>query len=308
MLDQRNGTNTLGIVFFCLVFGTILGSMGDKAKPVIDFFSVVFQVIMKMIVGVIWLTPVGICSVIAGKILSVEDIALMITQLSWFVTTMIIGVFIYQLFIMQFIYFVIVRKNPFKLYWSLIEATLTAFATASTAAALPITFTIMEKRVRIDPRILRFVLPIGCNINMDGTALFIAVASIFIAQMHQIPIDFGKMLTVCFTSTAASFSSASVPSAAVVLLMVVLSAIDAPTDNVTLLFAIDWLVDRFRTTNNMLGDCYAAAVVEKLSIQELIDCDPIYETSSIGINIRNEQEILNPSEVGVNRLLNEEIN
>lgn len=110
------------------------------------------------------------------------------------------------------------------------------------AAALPITFRSMNDKLRIDPRITRFVLPIGCNINMDGTALFIAVASIFIAQMSGMTLGFGELVTVLLTSTAASMSSASVPSAALVLLLVVLSAIDAPVTNVTLLFTIDWFV------------------------------------------------------------------
>lgn len=110
------------------------------------------------------------------------------------------------------------------------------------AAALPVTFRCMNDKLRIDQRITRFVLPIGCNINMDGTALFISIASIFIAQMSGMTLGFGELITVLLTSTAASMSSASVPSAALVLLLVVLTAIDAPVQDVTLLFAVDWFV------------------------------------------------------------------
>ncbi|XP_049823798.1 excitatory amino acid transporter isoform X2 [Aethina tumida] len=305
-IRYRSGTNTLGIVFFCLIFGTILGTLGPKAKLVIDFFSVIFEVIMKMVNGVIWLTPIGISSVIAGKILSVDDIVLVISQLVWFIATVVLGVYIYQLIIMQLIYLAFVRKNPFKYYLGLVQGTLTAFATASTAAALPVTFTLMDKKVKIDPRISRFVLPIGCNINMDGTALFIAVASIFIAQMNGVHLGVGEIVTVCFTSTAASFSSASVPSAALVLLLMVLSAIDTPDQDVSLLFAVDWLVDRFRTTNNMLGDCYAAAVVEKLSKKELMACDAIQDNPN-GFNNHidsNTERDLEPTEIIIEGLTN----
>lgn len=100
----------------------------------------------------------------------------------------------------------------------------------------------MNEKLRVDPRITRFVLPIGCNINMDGTALYISVASIFVAQMAGMKLGSGELITVLLTSTAASMSSASVPSAALVLLLVVLTAIEAPVQDVTLLFAIDWLV------------------------------------------------------------------
>ncbi|XP_018575259.1 excitatory amino acid transporter isoform X2 [Anoplophora glabripennis] len=302
IIKYRAGTNTLGIVFFCLIFGTILGTLGSKGKIVIEFFSVIFDVVMKMVTGVIWLTPIGISSVIAGKILSVTDIVLVISQLGWFIATVILGVFLYQLIIMQLIYLVFVKKNPFKYYLGLVQGTLTAFATASTAAALPVTFTLMDEKVKVDPRITRFVLPIGCNINMDGTAMFIAIASIFIAQMNGITLRIGEIVTVCFTSTAASFSSASVPSAALVLLLMVLSAINTPVQDVSLLFAVDWLVDRFRTTNNMLGDCYAAAVVEKLSKKELMACDALLSQETTSFENHNnaknlEREFIEPTDI-----------
>ncbi|XP_011309108.1 excitatory amino acid transporter isoform X1 [Fopius arisanus] len=274
VIQYRSGTNTLGIVFFCLVFGTFLGTLGEKkGQIVIEFFKAVFEVIMRMVSTVMWMTPIGITSVIAGKILGVNDLALVMSQLAWFIVTVVVGVFFYQLVVMQLIYLAIVRKNPFKFYAGLAQGTLTAFAMASTAAALPVTFRLMTEKLSVDPRVTRFVLPIGCNINMDGTALFVSTASIFIAQMNGIFLGFGEIVTVILTSTAASVSSASVPSAALVLLLVVLSAIDAPVQDVSLLFAIDWFVDRVRTTNNMLGDCYAAAVVEHLSKKELMALD-----------------------------------
>ncbi|XP_052869828.1 excitatory amino acid transporter isoform X1 [Anopheles cruzii] len=283
IVEYRPGTNSLGIVFFCLVFGTLLGTIGSRGYVVVQFFSAIFEVIMKMVTGVMWLTPVGISSLIAGKILSVNDIAFVMTQLAWFIFTIALGVFLYQWIILQAIYFVFLRKNPFKFYLGLIQPILTGFATASTAAALPLTFRCMNERLKIDSRITRFVLPIGCNINMDGTALFISVASIFVAQMSNMALNVGQVVTVILTSTAASMSSASIPSAALVLLLIALSAIDAPINNATILFAVDWFVDRIRTTNNLLGDCYAAAIVEYLSRHELqrSDIDAYYKDDDV---------------------------
>lgn len=153
------------------------------------------------------------------------------------------------------------------------QSWMTAFATASTAAALPVTFRCMHENNHVDPRISKFVIPIGATVNMDGTALFVTVASIFIAQMNGIDLDAGQLVTVVLTSTAASIASASVPSAALVLMLIVLTAIDAPYQDVSLLWAIDWFVDRCRTTNNMLGDAYGAAIVEALSKKELEEMD-----------------------------------
>ncbi|XP_075974867.1 excitatory amino acid transporter 2 isoform X2 [Anticarsia gemmatalis] len=291
VVAYRSGTNTLGLVFFCLVFGSLLGTLGPKGQVVIDFFQAIFEVIMKMVTGVMWFTPVGVSSVIAGKILGVNDVAQVMSQLAWFIATVAVGVFFYQLIVMQLIYFLFLRRNPYKFYWGLSHAMLTASATASTAAALPVTFRAMEGPLQIDPRITRFVLPIGCNINMDGTALFLAVASVFVCQMNNLHLGFAQLATIFLTSTAASVSSASVPSAAMVLLLVVLAAVDAPTHDVSLLFAVDWLVDRIRTTNNMLGDCYAAAVVEHMSKNELMACDALTQDPINGLTPNTDVDI-----------------
>lgn len=242
MLKYRSGTNTLGIVFFCLVFGSVLGKLGDRGKVVTEFFSVIFEVTMRILTSAMWLTPIAVASLIATKIVEVPNISLATSQLALFILTVLVGVLIYQLIVLQLIYFAILKRNPFAFYRQLITPMMTAFATASTAAALPITFDCMENKLKIDPRITRFVLAIGCNINMDGTALFLAVATLFIAQLNKMELGVGEYATICIAATAASMSSASVPSAALVLLLIVLSVIDAPLEDVGLLFTVDWLV------------------------------------------------------------------
>lgn len=132
VISYRSGTNTLGIVFFCLTFGTILGTIGEKGQVVISFFSAIFEVIMKMVIlTCMWLSPIGISSVIAGKILDVEDLNLIISQLLLFIITVASGVFFYQFIVLQLIYFSIIKKNPFKFYAELIQPMLYSFATAS---------------------------------------------------------------------------------------------------------------------------------------------------------------------------------
>lgn len=132
VIQHRSGTNTLGIVFFCLTFGTILGTMGEKGEVVVKFFSVIFEVVMRMVIlTCMFLSPIGITSVIMGKILDVEDLSLVISQLLMFIITVASGVFFYQFIVLQIIYFLIVRKNPFKFYTELIQPMLYAFATAS---------------------------------------------------------------------------------------------------------------------------------------------------------------------------------
>lgn len=130
-LQYRSGTNTLGIVVFCLVFGMLLSTIGPKRQIVIDFFGAVFEVTMKMVTCVIWLSPIGISSVIAGKILTVENLTIIMSQLMWFILTVVTGVLINHLILVQVIYYVFFRRNPFKFYCKLIEPLVTGAATAS---------------------------------------------------------------------------------------------------------------------------------------------------------------------------------
>jgi len=128
----RNGTNTLGIIVFCLVFGTVLGSSGKRGDVVKDFFYVVNEVVLKIVTGIMWLSPVGVASVIMSKILSVTELGSVMSTLSLFILTCVIGIMLYQIVFQNLLYLLIVRKNPFKFYFNLLEPWVTAFATAST--------------------------------------------------------------------------------------------------------------------------------------------------------------------------------
>ena len=122
----------LGIIFFCMAFGVVLGAVGKKAAGVIEFFAVIDEVIMKMVTAIMWISPIGISSVIAAKILDVENLGTVMTQLTMFILTACGGVFLYQFTILQAIYFFFVRKNPFRFWATMFQAWMTAFATAST--------------------------------------------------------------------------------------------------------------------------------------------------------------------------------
>lgn len=132
-LQYRAGVNTLGLVLFSIVFGIMVANSGARGRIVAEFFEAIFEIMMRLISGTVMiLTPIGVASIIAGKILSVHDLSHVMAQLAWFIVTVLIGVFIYQLVILQLIYLVMLRKNPFKFYYALLQPMLTAFACAST--------------------------------------------------------------------------------------------------------------------------------------------------------------------------------
>lgn len=124
----------------------------------------------------------------------------------------------------------------------MLQAWVTALGTASSAATLPVTFRCLEENLGVDKRVTRFVLPIGATVNMDGTALYEAVAALFIAQMNGIEFNIGEVIVVSLTATAASIGAASIPSAGLVTLLLVLTAVGLPTEDISMIFAVDWFL------------------------------------------------------------------
>ncbi|XP_036289835.1 excitatory amino acid transporter 3 isoform X4 [Pipistrellus kuhlii] len=227
-----DGINVLGLIVFCLVFGLVIGKMGEKGQILVDFFNALTDATMKIIQIIMWLA-------------------------------------IHSIVILPLIYFIVVRKNPFRFAMGMAQALLTALMISSSSATLPVTFRCAEENNQVDKRITRFVLPVGATINMDGTALYEAVAAVFIAQLNDMDLSIGQIVTISVTATAASIGAAGVPQAGLVTMVIVLSAVGLPTEDVTLIIAVDWFLDRFRTMVNVLGDAFGTGIVEKLSKKEL---------------------------------------
>ena len=182
-----------------------------------------------------------------------------------------------------------------------VQAIMTAWSTASSSATLPVTIKCLEEKNGIDGRISRFVLPIGATINMDGTALYEAVSAIFIAQMIDRPLRFSQVIAISITSTAASIGAAGIPNAGIVTMVMVLDTVGLPTKAVAMILSVDWLLDRFRTAVNVLGDSLGAGIVHHFSSKELKDIDKMNNwknawNSSRGSTIQSSfNQSINPS-------------
>uniref|UniRef100_A0A3B4B8U2 Amino acid transporter n=1 Tax=Periophthalmus magnuspinnatus TaxID=409849 RepID=A0A3B4B8U2_9GOBI len=272
-LQFKSGMNVLGLIGFFIAFGICMGKMGERAKLMIDFFNILNEIVMKLVIMIMWYSPFGIACLICGKIISIKDLEVVAKQLGMYMITVIIGLIIHGAIFLPSIYFVIVRKNPFTFFLGIFQAWITALGTASSAGTLPVTFRCLEENLGIDKRVTRFVLPVGATINMDGTALYEAVAAIFIAQMNGIHLDPGQIVTVSLTATLASVGAASIPSAGLVTMLLILTAVGLPTQDISLLVAVDWLLDRFRTSVNVVGDSYGAGIVYHMSKAELDELD-----------------------------------
>ncbi|KAH7644329.1 excitatory amino acid transporter 2-like protein [Dermatophagoides farinae] len=265
----KDGSNILGLIVFCTAFGIICGQLGSEAETMIRFFVILNEIVMRLVVICMWYSPIGIASLIIAKILAIQDMYTMAQQLGLYMLTVITGLLIHAIITLPGIYFIVTRKNPLTFFKGMLQAWVTALGTASSAATLPITFRCLEENNHIDKRVTRFVLPVGATVNMDGTALYEAVAAIFIAQMNAVEFNIGQIIIVSLTSTAASIGAASVPSAGLVTMLLVLTALGLPTKDISMIIAVDWFLDRIRTSINVLGDAYGAGVVYHLSREEL---------------------------------------
>ncbi|VDN09212.1 unnamed protein product [Dibothriocephalus latus] len=245
--------------------------MGPSARLMLDFFIIMNEIIMRLVRLIMWYAPVGIVFLIIGKILGLQDLAGTAAGLGLYMLTVISGLFLHLFVTLMGIYFLVCRKNPFVYFKGLFQAFFMALGTASSSATLPITFKCLEETLGIDARVTRFVLPIGATVNMDGTALYEAVACIFIAQINEITLSIGQLITISITATLAAIGAASVPSAGLVTMVLVLTSVGLPVNDITLILAVDWMLDRIRTSINVMGDAYGAGVVAHLCRKQLVN-------------------------------------
>uniref|UniRef100_A0A672G6G0 Amino acid transporter n=1 Tax=Salarias fasciatus TaxID=181472 RepID=A0A672G6G0_SALFA len=256
--------NVLGIVIFSATMGLLLGRMGERGSPLINVCQCINECVMKIINAAVWYFPFGIVFLVAGKILDMQDPSTLGLKLGWYGVTVLAGLFVHGLVLLPGFYFLLTRQNPFRYIRGLLQAMVIALATSSSSATLPITMKCLLENCRVDRQIARFVLPVGATINMDGTALYEAVAAIFIAQVNDYELDFGQLVTISITATAASIGAAGIPQAGLVTMVIVLTSVGLPPDDITLIVAIDWILDRFRTMINVLGDALAAGIIAHL--------------------------------------------
>lgn len=258
-----NGSMLQVILFVILIGIGLILIEEKKAKPVVDFFKGLNEVIMKIIDMIMLFSPYGVFALMASLIVEIPDFSTL-GALGIYGLTVLLGLFMMTFMFYPALLMIFAKVNPIKFFKAIAPAQLLAFSTSSSAATLPVTMECVTEHVGVDEEVSSFVLPLGATVNMDGTSLYQAVAAIFIAQaMLPFPLDLNTQLMIVVTATLASIGSAAVPSAGMVMLVIVLGQAGIPEAGLALIFAIDRPLDMCRTVVNVTSDATIATIVAK---------------------------------------------
>lgn len=260
---MTDNASMLQVILFVILIGIGLILIEEqKAKPVVDFFKGLNDVILKIIDIIMMGAPIGVFALMSALMVEIPDFSTL-NALLVYALTVVLG-----LLIMVFVFYptmliVLAKYSPVKFFKAISPAQLLAFSTSSSAATLPVTMERVTEHVGVDEEVSSFVLPLGATVNMDGTSLYQSVAAVFIAQAMGIPLDLPTQLMIVVTATLASIGSAAVPSAGMVMLVIVLGQAGIPEAGLALIFAIDRPLDMCRTVVNVTSDAAVSTVVAK---------------------------------------------
>lgn len=254
----------LQVIFFVILIGIgLILIEEEKAKPVVDFFKGMNDVILKIIDIVMLFSPYGVFALMAALMVEIPDFTTL-GALGIYGLTVLLGLMVMSFVLYPSLLLIFAKVNPITFFKAIAPAQLLAFSTSSSAATLPVTMECVTDNLGVDEEVSSFILPLGATVNMDGTSLYQAVAAIFIAQaMLPFPLDLNTQLMIVVTATLASIGSAAVPSAGMVMLVIVLGQAGIPEAGLALIFAIDRPLDMCRTVVNITSDATVATIVAK---------------------------------------------
>lgn len=255
--------NILAVVAFAIFIGAAVVVQGNKAKYVLNLINELFEIVMLLVRWIMKMAPLGIMGLLA-KLVAQADIQ-MLYVLGKYILVVVAATSFHGLVTLPLILIFVAKRHPRKFFIAMKEALVTALSTSSSAATLPVSLRCITENLKVNHDIARFVLPVGSSLNMDGTALYEAMAALFIANLCGMHLGLVSQAVVAVTAMAVSIGAPGIPSAGMVTLVAVLQAVGLPAGALVLLIAIDRPLDTIRTVVNVEGDCIGACVVQKLA-------------------------------------------
>ena len=265
--SASNNRNMLQVVFVAIIIGIALIQIPkNKARPVLDFMEGINDLVIKLVDNIMLMAPIGVFALIADTITSVagdnlNNVLELLSALGFYMLAVIIGLIIQMVFTYTAVLKIFSNMSLKKFYQGIAPAQLLAFSTSSSGATLPVTMERCEDELGVSEEVSSFVLPLGATINMDGTALYQAVAAVFIAQTLGMDLTLGAQLTIVLTAVLASIGTAAVPGAGIIMLIIILEAIGVPSAGIALILGVDRILDMMRTVTNVTGDASVAVAV-----------------------------------------------
>jgi len=255
--------NVLAIVVFALLLGIALVVGGDRYRNILLLMQEGLELMLRLVGWIMHLAPLGIMALLA-KLLATQDTALL-SSLAEFVAVIVGTTLLHGFVVLPLLLFLVTGMSPLKFFRGSREALVTAFATSSSSATLPVTLRCVEQHLHVKPGIAGFVVPLGATVNMDGTALYEASAALFVANLAGIELDLAQQLIVFFTTMVAAIGAPGIPSAGMVTMVMVLQSVGLPAEAIAILLPIDRVLDTVRTMVNVEGDMVGSLVVQRLT-------------------------------------------
>jgi Na+/H+-dicarboxylate symporter len=249
-------------VVFALITGIAMAQRGSRAHALRELLSESLEIILVIVNGIMKVAPIGVFALL-GHLVATQPTGLFV-NLAQFIAVAVGGLLIHGLVVLPALLFVISHCPPGRFFRRAQDAMLTAFATCSSSATLPITLRVARENLHVPPRIAKFVLPLGATMNMDGTALYEAGAALFVANLAGIDLNLAQQLLVCLMAVLASVGAPGLPSAGMVTMIMVLQSVGLPVEAIAILLPIDRLIDAVRTTVNVEGDLVGAVIIHHL--------------------------------------------
>jgi len=261
-IDALARTDMLQIISFSLIVGVAINLMGDRAQAIKQFVHEVLELSMVIVRWVLYLLPVGVALLLMRAIgqAGVEVFA----PLAKYMGAVLGGLAVHGLLVLPLLVWLLGGVPPWRFFKGISQAMITALSTSSSAATLPVTMRTVERELNVPGYISRFCIPIGATVNMDGTALYEAVAALFIAQAYGIQLEFTQQIVVLFTATLAAIGAAGIPSAGLFTMVIVLQSVGLPLEGIGLILAVDRILDMFRTMVNVEGDAGGAVILTNI--------------------------------------------
>ena len=271
-----DNASMLQVILFTILLGIGIILVEPKhSEPVVGFFKGLNEVILKIIDIIMLAAPVGVFALMASLMVEIPDFTTLGALLVYGLTVLS-GLLIMTYLVYPALLYSFAKVGPKRFFTAIAPAQLLAFSTSSSAATLPVTLERVTEHLGVDEEVTSFVLPLGATVNMDGTSLYQAVAAVFIAQAMGIHLDLTTQLMIVVTATLASIGSAAVPSAGMVMLVIVLGQAGIPEAGLALIFAIDRPLDMCRTVVNVTSDSAVATIVGN-SVGKLRKPEDIHE-------------------------------